>query len=88
LAQLHGLQVVDDSDSSMICCDSLNKVDSQILLMAVKTASAIGTGLSGFDLKQVGGDYIVIQTNDNPFNVEGEVDQKVPLLYERFWFAI
>jgi glutathione synthase/RimK-type ligase-like ATP-grasp enzyme len=34
--------------------------------LALKTASLIGDGLYGVDLKQVGGEVVVIEVNDNP----------------------
>jgi glutathione synthase/RimK-type ligase-like ATP-grasp enzyme len=59
------------------------KVPSQLLQTAVQAASTIGNGLYGVDLKQVGGEYVVIEVNDNPTIAEGEEDQKSPRLYER-----
>jgi glutathione synthase/RimK-type ligase-like ATP-grasp enzyme len=59
------------------------KVDPALLETAVHAASAIGNGLYGVDLKQVGDDFVVIEVNDNPTIMEGEEDQKAPHLYER-----
>jgi glutathione synthase/RimK-type ligase-like ATP-grasp enzyme len=58
-------------------------VDPKLLQTAVEAASAIGNGLYGVDLKQVGGDFVVIEVNDNPTIAEGEEDQKSPRIYER-----
>jgi glutathione synthase/RimK-type ligase-like ATP-grasp enzyme len=43
----------------------------------------VGTGLYGIDLKEVDGEYVVIEVNDNPTLAEGEEDRKAPELYER-----
>jgi glutathione synthase/RimK-type ligase-like ATP-grasp enzyme len=60
-----------------------SKVAPRLLHTAVQAASAIGNGLYGVDLKQVGDEYVVIEVNDNPTIAEGEEDQKAPRLYER-----
>jgi glutathione synthase/RimK-type ligase-like ATP-grasp enzyme len=59
------------------------KVDPKLLHIARQAASAIGNGLYGVDLKQVGDEYVVIEVNDNPTIAEGEEDQKAPRIYER-----
>jgi len=61
----------------------LNKVNPRLLDTAVDAAAAIGTGLYGIDIKQVGDEYIVIEVNDNPTVSAGEEDQKAPYIYER-----
>jgi glutathione synthase/RimK-type ligase-like ATP-grasp enzyme len=58
-------------------------VAPKLLHTAVQAASAIGNGLYGIDLKQVGDDFVVIEVNDNPTIAEGEEDQRAPRLYER-----
>ncbi len=62
---------------------SLDKVDPKLLDTAQKAARAIGNGLYGVDLKQVGDDYLVIEVNDNPTINAGDEDKKSPDLYER-----
>jgi glutathione synthase/RimK-type ligase-like ATP-grasp enzyme len=59
------------------------KVAPKLLHTAVQAASAIGNGLYGVDLKQVGEDFVVIEVNDNPTIAEGEENQRAPRLYER-----
>jgi glutathione synthase/RimK-type ligase-like ATP-grasp enzyme len=59
------------------------KVDPKLLQTALRAAAAIGNGLYGVDIKQVGDSYFVIEVNDNPTIAEGEEDQKAPHLYER-----
>jgi glutathione synthase/RimK-type ligase-like ATP-grasp enzyme len=59
------------------------KVDPKLLQTALQAAAAIGNGLYGMDIKQVGDSYFVIELNDNPTIAEAEEDQKAPRLYER-----
>jgi glutathione synthase/RimK-type ligase-like ATP-grasp enzyme len=61
----------------------LNKVNPKLLETAVLAARAIGKGLYGIDLKQVGDDFVVIEVNDNPTIAEDEEDQKAPHIYEK-----
>jgi len=61
----------------------LSKVSSKLLDTAVQAANAIGKGLYGVDLKQVGDQYVVIEVNDNPTIAEDEEDQKAPHIYDR-----
>jgi glutathione synthase/RimK-type ligase-like ATP-grasp enzyme len=61
----------------------ITKVEPKLLQTASQAASAISNGLYGVDLKQVGGDFVVIEVNDNPTIAEGEEDQKAPRIYER-----
>ena len=61
----------------------LKAVNPRLLDTAVNAAAAIGTGLYGIDIKQIGNEYIVIEVNDNPTISAGEEDQKAPYIYER-----
>jgi glutathione synthase/RimK-type ligase-like ATP-grasp enzyme len=61
----------------------LSKVDPKLLDTAVMAAKAIGNGLYGVDLKQVGDGFVVIEVNDNPTIAEDEEDQKAPQVYEK-----
>ena len=61
----------------------LSQVSQRLLDTAVQAAQAIGTGLYGIDIKQVGDEFIVIEVNDNPTISAGEEDQKAPHVYER-----
>lgn len=61
----------------------LEKADPALLQRATEAARAIGNGLYGVDLKQINGDYIVIEVNDNPTIIAGDEDQKAGDLYER-----
>jgi len=61
----------------------LQDADPALIQRAIEACNAIGKGLYGVDLKQVNGDYYVIEVNDNPSIVAGEEDQKAGHLYER-----
>lgn len=60
----------------------LKDADPELISRATDACKAIGGGLYGVDLKQVNGDYVVIEVNDNPSIVAGEEDQKAGHLYE------
>jgi glutathione synthase/RimK-type ligase-like ATP-grasp enzyme len=62
---------------------AVDKADPRLLETALRAGAAIGSGLYGVDLKQVGDDYLVIEVNDNPTIAQGEEDQKAPQVYER-----
>lgn len=50
---------------------------------ALAASHAIGRSLYGVDVKEIGGDYYVIEVNDNPTIAAGEEDLADPDLYER-----
>ncbi|TFW04956.1 ATP-grasp domain-containing protein [Oxalobacteraceae bacterium OM1] len=45
---------------------SIGEVPDEVVNIAVQAANLIGDGFYGVDLKQVGGQYYVIEINDNP----------------------
>lgn len=53
----------------------------KLLATALAAANAIGTSLYGVDLKEIDGDYYVIEVNDNPTIAAGEEDQANPDIY-------
>jgi len=59
----------------------LAAVPPRLLEMALAAARAIGNGLYGVDLKEIDGDYVVIEVNDNPNIDAGYEDTKNPELY-------
>ncbi len=61
----------------------IEKADPRLIEVALQASAAIGEGLYGVDLKQVGDDYVVIEVNDNPTIVAGDEDRKAGELYER-----
>ncbi len=61
----------------------VDKADPKLLEIALAAGAAVGNGLYGVDLKQVGDSYVVIEVNDNPSIDSGAEDQNSPQLYER-----
>ncbi|OGL60893.1 MAG: alpha-L-glutamate ligase [Candidatus Tectomicrobia bacterium RIFCSPLOWO2_02_FULL_70_19] len=61
----------------------LSQANPLLVDTALRAAAAIGNGLYGVDLKQVGEEFQVIEVNDNPTIAAGEEDQKAPGVYER-----
>jgi glutathione synthase/RimK-type ligase-like ATP-grasp enzyme len=45
---------------------ALREVPDEVIDIAVRAADLIGDGFYGVDMKQVGGQYYVIEINDNP----------------------
>ncbi len=61
----------------------LKKASPKLIKTALAAAAAIGKGLYGVDLKQVGSDFVVIEVNDNPTIAHGEEDQQAPEIYKK-----
>lgn len=61
----------------------ITEAPPNLLKIAVEAANAIGSGLYGVDLKQVGDRFIVIEVNDNPTINAGEEDRANGDLYDR-----
>lgn len=59
----------------------LSQAPADLIDCAVRAANAIGNGLYGVDLKQVGDRYLVIEVNDNPTINAGDEDQANGHLY-------
>jgi len=51
--------------------------------VALKACSVVGKGLYGVDLKEVNGDYVVVEVNDNPSIYAGYEDSKDPDIYKK-----
>jgi glutathione synthase/RimK-type ligase-like ATP-grasp enzyme len=70
---------------------ALDDVPPKLVEIAVRAASLIGDGLYGVDLKEVDGEFLVIEINDNP-NVEVGYEDTVlgDEVYRRImqWFRI
>jgi len=56
--------------------------DPRLLQVALAAANAVGRSLYGVDVKEIDGDYTVIEVNDNPTIAAGEEDQANPEVYE------
>ncbi len=55
--------------------------DPKLLSTALAAADAIGNSLFGVDLKEIDGEYYVIEVNDNPTIAAGDEDQANPNIY-------
>jgi glutathione synthase/RimK-type ligase-like ATP-grasp enzyme len=51
--------------------------------VALKACSVVGKGLYGVDLKEVNGEYVVVEVNDNPSIYAGYEDSMDPDIYQR-----
>jgi len=58
-------------------------VDPRLLEIGLDAANAIGKGLYGVDIKEIDGEYVVIEVNDNPNIDAGGEDACCPKVYER-----
>ncbi len=56
--------------------------DPRLVEVALAAANAIGGSLYGIDLKEIDGEFYVIEVNDNPTIAAGEEDQADPDIYE------
>lgn len=57
--------------------------DPRLLDVGVKASWVIGNVLYGVDIKEVDGEYVVIEVNDNPNVDAGGEDARNPEVYER-----
>jgi glutathione synthase/RimK-type ligase-like ATP-grasp enzyme len=55
----------------------LNQIPKKLLQVAIKAANLIGDGIYGLDIKEVNGDYYVMEINDNPSIDAGVEDQEL-----------
>ncbi len=51
--------------------------------VALKACSVVGKGLYGVDIKEINGDYIVVEVNDNPGIYRGQEDYRDKDMYEK-----
>jgi len=58
-------------------------VPQKLKEIAVKACSIIGRGLYGVDVKEVNGDYLVVEVNDNPTILSGYEDRRDKDVYEK-----
>jgi glutathione synthase/RimK-type ligase-like ATP-grasp enzyme len=58
-------------------------VDPRLLETGLRAANAIGKGLYGVDIKEIDGEYVVIEVNDNPNIDAGGEDARSPEVYDR-----
>ncbi len=55
----------------------------RLLEVALKACSVVGKGLYGVDLKEVNGDYVVVEVNDNPSIYAGYEDSVDKDIYKK-----
>ena len=55
--------------------------DPDLVATAVAAANAVGSSLYGIDVKEIDGEFFVIEVNDNPTIAAGEEDQANPEIY-------
>jgi glutathione synthase/RimK-type ligase-like ATP-grasp enzyme len=58
-----------------------DNIPTRLREVALKACSVVGKGLYGVDLKEVDGDYVVVEVNDNPSIYAGYEDLKDKDLY-------
>ncbi len=72
----------EDGQMASVVGIKLDEADSKLLKVAIDAANAIGNSLYGIDLKEVDGEYYVIEVNDNP-NIDADnEDQFSPNIYK------
>jgi glutathione synthase/RimK-type ligase-like ATP-grasp enzyme len=62
---------------------SKDTIPTRLREVALKACSVAGKGLYGVDLKEVDGDFVVVEINDNPSIYAGYEDQKDKDLYAK-----
>jgi glutathione synthase/RimK-type ligase-like ATP-grasp enzyme len=58
-------------------------VPARLREVALKACSVVGKGLYGVDVKEVNGDYVVVEVNDNPSIYAGYEDAKDKDIYKK-----
>ena len=58
-----------------------DQASPKLIAVASRAAAAIGESLYGIDVKEIDGEYYVIEVNDNPTIAAGEEDQANPEIY-------
>ncbi|WP_121667945.1 RimK family protein [Mesonia aquimarina] len=64
----------DDQDGNADCM-AIEDVPKEIIDIAIKTTKIMGKGLFGIDIKQIDGQALVIEINDNP-NIDAGVEDR------------
>ncbi|HKI58318.1 MAG TPA: RimK family alpha-L-glutamate ligase [Trueperaceae bacterium] len=81
----HGWRTMDRSEAGeWATVEGVPKdgADPRLLRIALDAANAVGRSLYGIDVKEIDGEYYVIEVNDNPTIAAGEEDQANPEVYE------
>ncbi|MEM4701534.1 MAG: RimK family alpha-L-glutamate ligase, partial [Candidatus Bathyarchaeia archaeon] len=60
-----------------------NNAPHRLKETALKACNIIGKGLYGVDIKEINGDYVVVEVNDNPSIYKGQHDHRDNDIYEQ-----
>ena len=74
--QIYNWQASKDDDAGIFETFPIEKVPESVLKVALKSASLMGDGLYGVDIKMVGDKVYVIEVNDNP-NMDADIEDLV-----------
>jgi glutathione synthase/RimK-type ligase-like ATP-grasp enzyme len=72
----------EDGEVSKVYGMAVEDANPKLLEVALKATRAIGKSLYGVDIKEVDGEYLVIEVNDNPNIDAGSEDQYSPNIYK------
>ncbi|MBZ4654330.1 MAG: ATP-grasp domain-containing protein [Bacillota bacterium] len=72
----------EDGQLAKVVGVDASKADPALLQVAVNATRTIGRSLYGVDVKEVDGEYYVIEVNDNPNIDAGNEDQASPEIYK------
>jgi len=61
----------------------IEESNPKLLEVALDASNAIGKSLYGIDIKEVDGEYFIIEVNDNPNIDAGYEDQYNPDIYKK-----
>lgn len=75
-AKINGRQIWGDVEAI-----SRKNISKELKKISIKTSKCIGDGLYGLDIKEVNGNYFVIEINDNPSIHAGHEDAKNSDIY-------
>jgi glutathione synthase/RimK-type ligase-like ATP-grasp enzyme len=75
------MQRGDAGQSAVVRGLPRHEAPPRLLEVALAAGAAIGDGLYGVDLKEIDGDFVVIEVNDNPTIAATEEDQENPEIY-------
>ncbi len=54
----------------------MEEISPKLRMLAVKTASVVGDGLYGLDIKEKDGKFYIIEVNDNP-SIDGGIEDRI-----------
>jgi glutathione synthase/RimK-type ligase-like ATP-grasp enzyme len=71
----------NDGDGAAVIAIPRDEVNAELAETALSAANAIGQSLYGIDIKEIDGEFYVIEVNDNPTIESGGEDQANPEIY-------